>query len=454
MVGGCDKTVPAQLMAAANLDIPTVALVTGPMLVGHYKGEVLGACTDCRRFWARHRAGEFTEAEMDDINGRLAPTPGTCMVMGTASTMACLTEALGIALPGTAAIPATHADRIRAAEQSGAAAVAAIGKPDCLPSAILTPAAFRNAQVVLQAIGGSTNALVHLAAIAGRMGLSLDLDEYDRLGREVPVLIDLKPTGEHYMEHFHWAGGVPRLMRELAPLLDTAARSVGGGTLADAIAGAEDVPGQTVIRSKDDPIYPVGGMAVLRGNLAPGSAVLKQGAATERLLQHEGPALVFDGVDDLAARIDSPDLDVTADTVLVLRYAGPKGAPGMPEAGYLPIPKKLARAGVKDMVRISDARMSGTAFGTIVLHMVPEAWEGGPLALVRTGDTIRLDTAGRRIDLLVDDAELGRRRKAWTRPAPPPGSDRGYLNLFMDTVLQADEGCDFEFLVPGRGRKV
>ena len=454
MVGGCDKTVPAQLMAAASLDIPTVALVTGPMLVGHYKGEVLGACTDCRRFWARHRAGEFSEAEMDAINGRLAPTPGTCMVMGTASTMACLTEALGIALPGTAAIPATHADRIRAAEQSGAAAVAAIGKAECLPSAILTPAAFRNAQVVLQAIGGSTNAIVHLAAIAGRMGLRLDLEEFDRLGRGVPVLIDLKPTGEHYMEHFHWAGGMPRLMQELAPLLDTTARSINGGTLADAIAGAEDVPGQTVIRSKDNPIYPVGGLAVLRGNLAPGTAVLKQGAATARLLQHTGRALVFDGVDDLAARIDNPDLDVTADDVLVLRYAGPKGAPGMPEAGYLPIPRKLARAGVKDMVRISDARMSGTAFGTIVLHMVPEAWEGGPLALVQSGDMIRLDTAARRIDLLVDDAELGRRREAWTRPAPPPGAGRGYLNLYLDTVLQADEGCDFEFLVPGRGRRV
>ena len=454
MVGGCDKTVPAQLMAAASLDIPTIALVTGPMLVGHYKGEVLGACTDCRWFWARHRAGEFSEAEMDAINGRLAPTPGTCMVMGTASTMACLTEALGIALPGTAAIPATHADRIRAAEQSGATAVAMIGKPECLPAAIFTEAAFRNAQVVLQAIGGSTNGLVHLAAIAGRRGIKLDLDAFDQLGRGVPVLIDLKPTGEHYMEHFHWAGGVPRLMRELGPLLDTSARSITGGTLADAVAGAEEVPGQTVIRTRETAIYPVGGMAVLRGNLAPGGAVLKQGAATAGLLQHEGPALVFDGVDDMAARIDDPALEVTAGTVLVLRYAGPKGAPGMPEAGYLPIPKKLARAGVKDMVRISDARMSGTAFGTIVLHMVPEAWEGGPLALVRTGDTIRLDTAGRRIDLVVDEAELAQRRTAWVRPAPPPGSERGYLNLYMDAVLQADEGCDFDFLVPGRGRQV
>ncbi len=449
MIGGCDKTVPAQLMAAASLDLPSVILVTGPMLVGHYQGEVLGACTDCRRFWARHRAGELDEAEMDAVNGRLAPTPGTCMVMGTASTMACVAEALGMALPGSAAIPATHADRIRCAEQSGAAAVRAIGRAECLPSAVLTRAAFRNAQVVLQAIGGSTNGLIHLSAIAGRRGFRLDLDEYDRLGRGVPVLIDLKPTGDHYMEHFHWAGGVPRLMRELKPLLDTAARSVGGGTLADAIEAAEEVPGQTVIRSSADPVFPVGGMAVLRGNLAPRGAVIKHGAASPGLLQHTGRAVVFDGVDDMAARLDDPALDVAADDVLVLRYAGPKGAPGMPEAGYLPIPKTLARAGVKDMVRISDARMSGTAFGTIVLHMTPEAQEGGPLALVRDGDLVRLDTEGRRIDLLVDEGELARRRAEWRAPAGPNGAERGYLNLYLQSVLQADKGCDFDFLVTG-----
>ena len=450
MIGGCDKTVPAQLMAAASLDIPVISLVTGPMLVGHYKGEVLGACTDCRRFWGRHRAGEFSEAEMDAINGRLAPTAGTCMVMGTASTMACVSEALGMALPGSAAIPATHADRLRCAEQSGTAAVAAIHEGGRAPGDILTADAFHNAQVVLQAIGGSTNGLIHLSAIAGRRGIKLDLEEYDRIGRTVPVLIDLKPTGDHYMEHFHWAGGVPRLMRELAPHLRTGARTVAGGTLADAIAGAEDVPGQTVIRSGANPVFPVGGMAVLHGNLAPGGAVVKFGAATPALLQHTGRALVFEGVDDMAARIDDPTLDVTADDVLVLRYAGPKGAPGMPEAGYLPIPKKLARAGVKDMVRISDARMSGTAFGTIVLHIVPEAQNGGPLALVRSGDQVRLDLEGRRIDMLVDDAELARRRAEWAPPPPPPGADRGYLNLYLRTVLEADEGCDFDFLVPGR----
>jgi dihydroxy-acid dehydratase len=411
---------------------------------------VLGACTDCRRFWGRHRAGEFSEAEMDEINGRLAPTAGTCMVMGTASTMACVAEALGMALPGTAAIPATHADRIRAAEQSGAAAVAAIHNGGCTPADILTPAAFRNAQIVLQAIGGSTNGLIHLAAIAGRRGIKLDLDAYDRLGREVPVLIDLKPTGDHYMEHFHWSGGVPRLMRELAHLLDGSARTVAGASLADAMAAAEDVPGQTVIRSRENPVFPVGGMAVLRGNLAPGGALIKFGAATPALLRHTGRAVVFDGVTDMGARIDDPALDVTADDVLVLRYAGPIGAPGMPEAGYLPIPKKLARAGVKDMVRISDARMSGTAFGTIVLHMVPEAQAGGPLALVRTGDRISLDVEARRIELLVDEAELAQRRAAWTPPPPPPGADRGYLSLYLRSVLQADEGCDFDFLVPGR----
>ena len=384
---------------------------------------------------------------MDAINGRLAPTPGTCMVMGTASTMACLAEALGMALPGSAAIPATHADRIRCAEQSGAAAVAAIGQADRLPPAIMTEAAFRNAQVVLQAIGGSTNGLVHLAAIAGRLGMKLDLDAFDRLGREVPVLIDLKPTGDHYMEHFHWSGGVPRLMRELRGLLDPSARTVLGSTLGDAMDAAEDVPGQTVIRPRDEPRVPHrrhGGAARQPGAGQRGDQVRRRhpGAAAAR----PGRAVVFDGVDDMAARIDDPDLDVTADDVLVLRYAGPRGAPGMPEAGYLPIPKKLARAGVKDMVRMSDARMSGTAFGTIVLHMVPEAAVGGPLALVRTGDRIRLDVAGRGLTLLVDEAELALRRAAWTPPTPPPGADRGYLKLYRDSVTQADQGCDFDFL--------
>jgi dihydroxy-acid dehydratase len=447
LIGGCDKTLPAQIMGAASANIPAIVLPTGPMLVGHYKGEVLGACTDCRRLWGRHRAGEISEAEIEEISGRLAPTKGTCMVMGTASTVACMVEAIGMALPGAATAPATHADRVRLAEASGAAAVR-LAREGTTPQHILTKAAFRNAFSVLQAIGGSTNALIHFTAIAGRLGIDVDLAEFDRLGREVPVLVDLKPSGAHYMEHFHWAGGVPALLRELSPLLDVSARTVAGGTLADVIARAESVPGQTVIRPRDNPIHIGGGLAVLHGSLAPRGALLKRSAATPALLRHEGRAVVFDSIPDMAERIDDDALDVAADDVLVLRNAGPVGAPGMPEAGYLPIPRKLARAGVKDMVRLSDARMSGTAFGTIVLHATPEAAVGGPLALVRTGDRIRLDAEARRIDLLVDDAEMAARRAQWRAPARPAGSERGYLKLFLDEVLQADEGCDFGFCRP------
>jgi len=447
LIGGCDKTLPAQIMGAASADIPAIVLPTGPMLVGHYKGEVLGACTDCRRLWAKHRAGEISETDIEEISGRLAPTKGTCMVMGTASTVACMVEAIGLALPGAASAPATHADRVRLAEASGAAAVR-LAREETTPRQILTKSAFRNAFAVLQAIGGSTNALIHFTAIAGRLGIEVDLEEFDRLGREVPVLVDLKPSGQHYMEHFHWAGGVPVLLRELAPLLDTSARTVAGGTLADVIGRAETVPGQTVIRPFASPIHVGGGLAVLHGSLAPRGALLKRSAATPALLQHEGRAVVFDSIADMAARIDDDALDVAADDVLVLRNAGPVGAPGMPEAGYLPIPRKLARAGVKDMVRLSDARMSGTAFGTIVLHATPEAAIGGPLALVRTGDRIRLDAEARRIDLLVDATELTARRAAWQKPPPPAGAERGYLKLFLDQVLQADAGCDFAFCRP------
>lgn len=451
LIGGCDKTLPAQMMAAASADIPAIVLPTGPMLVGHYRGEVLGACTDCRRLWARHRAGELDATEMDAISGRLAPTKGTCMVMGTASTIACMTEAIGLALPGAGTAPATHADRVRLAEASGAAAVRLAREGGPTLRQIVTPASLRNALSVLQAIGGSTNALIHFTAIAGRLGLAIDLDEFDRLGREVPVLVDLKPSGAHYMEHFHWAGGVPRLLAELAPLLDLSAPTIAGGTVADAIAGAEVVPGQDVIRSRHNPIHVGGGLAVLRGSLAPAGALLKRSAATQALLRHEGRAVVFEGLADLAARIDRDDLDVRPEDVLVLRNAGPKGAPGMPEAGALPIPRKLARAGVKDMVRISDARMSGTAFGTIVLHATPEAAVGGPLALVENGDRIRLDADTRRLDLLVEGEELARRRAAWAPPPLPAGAERGYLKLFLEQVLQADEGCDFAFCRPAAG---
>ena len=447
LIGGCDKTIPAQLMAAASADVPALVLPTGPMMTGHYRGERLGACTDCRRFWGMYRAGELDEAEIEDVNGRLAPTAGTCMVMGTASTMACMTEALGMMLPGGAAIPAVHADRERFAERTGRRAVE-IAAEDLRPERILTADAFHNSLVTLQAIGGSTNALVHVTAVANRMGVPIDLDEFDALGRRVPVLVDLKPSGDHYMEHLHDAGGLNAVLRELRAELRTDAPTVSGRTLGENLELGDRVPGQTVVRSRDDPIHPVGGMAVLRGNLAPGGAVIKHSAASPHLLRHTGRAVVFDSLEDLAARIDDPALDVAPEDVLVLRGAGPKGAPGMPEAGYVPIPKKLAARGVKDMVRLSDARMSGTAFGAIVLHVNPESAVGGPLALVENGDRIRLDTPARRLDLLVSEETLAARRARWTPPAPHPGAERGYLRLFLDTVTQSDRGCDFDFMAP------
>ncbi len=447
LVGGCDKTLPAQIMGAVSAGIPAIVVPVGPMVVGHHRGEVLGACTDCRRLWGRHRAGQVGAEEIEVVSGRLAPSVGTCMVMGTASTMACMVEAMGLALPMSAAIPAPHAERLRCGEATGRVAVGLATRHAPMPSALVTRASLRNAMVVLQAIGGSTNGLVHLAAIAGRVGLPLDLDAFDAIGREVPVLVDLKPSGDHYMEHLHHAGGVPRLLRELMPFLDLDAPTVMGGTLRDYADAAEEVPDQTVIRPRTAPVKPTGGIAVLRGNLAPGGAVIKHAAATPGLLRHTGRAVVFTSVEDMAARVDDPELDVAADDVLVLLNGGPKGAPGMPEAGYLPIPRKLAQAGVKDMVRISDARMSGTAFGTIVLHVTPESAVGGPLGRVRTGDLIRLDVTARRIDVLVDEAELGRREPAAARPAPV----RGYAKLFHDTVTQADRGCDFDFLTGGPG---
>ena len=447
LVGGCDKTLPAQLMAAASADIPAIVVPTGPMLVGHHRGQVLGACTDCRRLWAQYRAGAIDAAEIKEISGRLAPTKGTCMVMGTASTVASMIEALGMCLPGGGTCPAVHSERMRIAESSGAAAVR-LAAETVRPRDILTPAAFRNAFTVLQAIGGSTNAIVHFTAVAGRLGIPVDLEAFDAIGRNVPVLVDLKPSGEHYMEHLHHAGGISRLLRELAPLLDTSCRTVGGGTIADIIAAAEEVPGQDVIRPRERPIMTGGGLAVLHGNLAPGSALIKRSAASPELLRHEGRAVVFESVGDMVERIDDESIGITADDVIVMRNAGPKGAPGMPEAGYIPIPRYLARAGVKDMVRISDARMSGTAFGTIVLHLIPESAVGGPLGLVRTGDRIRLDAEARTLDLLVDEAELAARRAAWVPPALPPGAERGYLKLYLDEVLQADQGCDFRFCLP------
>jgi dihydroxy-acid dehydratase len=445
LIGGCDKTVPALLMGAASANVPAIMLVTGPMLTGDHKGERLGACTDCRRFWARYRADEIDANEINAVNAKLAPTAGTCMVMGTASTMACVTEALGMMLPGGACIPAVMSERLRNAEATGARAVA-IAKEGLTPGKIMTPDAFENALTMLLAIGGSTNAIVHLAAMAGRLGIEIDLDAFDRMGSQTPVLVDLKPTGQHYMEDLEKAGGVVTILRELRPLLKSKALTITGKTLGQNIDAAPRGWKQDVVRPFKNPIFKNGGIAVLRGNLAPGGAIVKQSAATPALMQHEGRAVVFDSLDDMAARIDSPGLDVTPDDVLVLRNAGPKGAPGMPEAGYIPIPKKLAQQGIKDMVRISDARMSGTAFGSIVLHITPESAIGGALALVKTGDRIRLDVPKRKLELLVSAKELAARRKQWKTPKARKGDERGYRKLFLDTVQQADRGCDFEFL--------
>ncbi|MCS6877243.1 MAG: dihydroxy-acid dehydratase [Geminicoccaceae bacterium] len=443
LVGGCDKTVPAQLMGAASAEVPAVVLVVGPMLTGRYRGERLSACTDCRRFWARYRAGELDAEEIRTIEGRLAVTAGTCGVMGTASTMACLAEAMGLALPGSAAVPAVHADRLRIAEATGALAAALPGSGRTI-RAIVTEKNLENAMRVLLALSGSTNAVIHLAAIAGRLGLPFSLRRLDALSEETPVLVDLKPTGRGYMEDFHAAGGMPALLRELAPLLHLDAPTIDGRTLGAVLAEpAREPVDREIIRPLSDPIAPRGGLVALFGTLAPEGAVLKRAAASPELFEHEGRAVVFESLEDLARRIDDPELDVAPSDVLVLKNAGPASPARMPEAGYLPIPKKLARAGVKDMVRISDARMSGTAFGTVILHVAPDAASGGPLALARTGDRIRLSVRERRLDLLVEAEELARRREAW-RPPPPP--ERGWARLWHEEILQAPQGCDFRVL--------
>ncbi|VFR31071.1 Dihydroxy-acid dehydratase [plant metagenome] len=443
LIGGCDKTVPAQLMGAASAGVPAIQLVTGSMLTGGHRGERVGACTDCRRFWGKYRADEIDGEEIADVNNQLVASVGTCSVMGTASTMACMTEALGMMLPGSAAPPAVTADRMRYAEQTGVTAVT-MARNRLTPNQIMTPAAFENALRVLLAIGGSTNGVVHMTAVAGRLGFDIDMKQLDKMSRETPVLVDLKPSGQHYMEDLHKAGGVPALLRELRPLLRLEAMTVTGRTLGEELDDARPPFTQHVIRTVADPIYPQGGIAVLEGNLAPGGAIIKQSAAAPALMEHEGRAVVFENAEDMANRIDDPDLDVNADDVLVLKNIGPTGAPGMPEAGYLPIPKKLARQGVKDMVRISDGRMSGTAAGTIVLHVTPEAAVGGTLAYVQNGDRIRLSVAKREISLLVDEAELARRRAE--KPVVRPEAGRGYRKLFLQTVTQADKGVDFDFL--------
>ena len=443
LIGGCDKTVPAQLMAAASAGVPAIQLITGSMLTGSHQGVRVGACTDCRRYWGQFRAEEIDQQEIDSVNNQLVASVGTCSVMGTASTMACIAEALGLTVPNGASPPAVSADRIRVAESTGATAVAMI-QAQRSPEKILTPEAFENALRVLLAIGGSTNGLIHLTAIAGRMGIRIDLQRLDKFARETPVLVDLKPSGQHYMEDFHHAGGVPRLLRELKPLLHLDCLTVSGWSLGEQIDRAAASFDQSVIRPLSTPIYPQGGLAVLFGNLAPHGAIIKQAAARADLMHHEGRAVVFESLEDMANQIDRDDLDVSPQDILVLKNIGPKGAPGMPEAGYMPIPKKLARQGVKDMIRISDGRMSGTAGGTIVLHVSPESAIGGPLGLVKTGDRIRLDVTQRSLELLVSADELKNRSAA--QPQRTLVAERGYRKLFLDSVLGAEDGADFNFL--------
>lgn len=430
-------------MGAASADLPAVQLVTGPMSTGRHRGERLGACTDCRRFWGKFRAGEVSKEEIDLVEGRLSVTSGTCAVMGTASTMACIAETLGMSLPGTAAIPSTHSARLVAAEKSGRVAMQLI-QTKIAPRQIITRKSVENAFRVLMALGGSTNAIVHLTAVANRVNVRISMDRLNEISDETPVLVDLKPVGEGYMEDLHAAGGVGAVLRELRPLLHLDTIDVEGRTLQERLDDPIDWVDRKVVRPFSDPVSRVGGLIALRGSLAPEGAIFKRAAATPSLFETEGRAVVFTSLEDLAKRIDDPELDVNPNDVLVLQNAGPQAA-AMPEAGYLPIPLKLARAGVKDMVRISDARMSGTAFGTIVLHVAPESAVGGPLAAVRNGDRIRLSVREKRIDLLVEQEEIARRLKDHQAL---PVAERGYKALYRQNVTQAPDGCDFEFLMP------
>jgi L-arabonate dehydrase len=442
LLSGCDKTTPAMMMGAASADVPAIVVTGGPQLKGEWRGEELGTCTDCRRYEQEMRAGRITQDEWLELQGSIIRSPGHCGVMGTASTMAAVAEAMGIALPGNAAIPAADSRRALLAESAGRRAVA-LAQENVRPSAIMTPSAFDNAIRVVHAAGGSTNAIVHLTAIAGRLGISLPLSRFDELSRDTPLLLDLKPSGRFLMEDFASAGGLPALLAELAPKLNLDAPTVSGATLGANIEGAM-VHNTDVIRTFGNPISPEGGLAVLTGSLAPNGAVIKTSAASPELLTHRGRAIVFENHDDLLSRIDSDDLDVEPEDVLVMRGAGPLGAPGMPEWGFLPLPKKLLRRGVRDMVRLSDARMSGTAFGTVVVHVAPESAAGGPLGAVRNGDIIEMDVENRRLDLLVDEIEIKNRLAA----APPTEvrRSRGYGWLFEQHIMQADKGCDFDFL--------
>jgi len=448
------------MMGAASANIPSIMLTGGPHLSGRFRGESLGACSDCRRFWAEYRAGTIDEDAMAELEEGINRSDGHCTVMGTASTMAAMAEALGLALPGTAAIPAPDARRLRLAEAAGRQMVTTV-QAGIRPSDVLTPRAFENAIRLMMALGGSTNAVIHLTAIAGRRGIQLPLDLFDRISRETPFITNLRPSGTFHMEQLYDAGGVPAVMKELARggLLHLDERSITGRSIGeqlesvpplgtDAANGTGWCGPERVVFPLEQPLGPQGGIAILRGNLAPDGAVVKQTAVSPKLMRHRGQAIVFSSSTDLAERIDDPSLDVTAESVLVLQNAGPKGAPGMPEAGGLPIPRKLLAQGVRDMLRISDARMSGTGYGAVVLHVAPEAAVGGPLGLVRTGDWIELNVAERRLHLEVPEDELAQRRAEWQPPASLTQA-RGYTRMYVDHVLQADTGADFDFLQGG-----
>ncbi len=442
---GCDKTTPAQLMGAASADIPAIVVPGGPMLAGEWRGQRLGSGTDGKKLFDQYRTGRLSDAEWCEIEGCIARTAGHCTVMGTASTMTSLAEALGMTLPGSANIPAPDSRRMAIAELSGRAVVGMI-EPDLKPSRILTRPAFENAITVLMALGGSTNAVIHLIAIAGRLGIRLTLDDFDRISRRTACIVDVKPSGQFLMEDLFHAGGVPAVMNRIQDLLHGDCETVNGKTIGENIRGVQAL-NDTVIRTRDRALYPEGGIAVLHGNLAPNGAVIKQSAASEQLLRHRGRAFVFETRDEMLAQIDRDDLPVDRDTVLVMRNCGPKGAPGFPEWGHIPMPRKLLNEGVTDMVRISDARMSGTSYGTVVLHVAPESAIGGPLAMVENGDEITLDVAARQLELMVAPDELDRRARLF-KP-PQPHYQRGYGRMFLDHVTQADLGCDFDFLAPG-----
>jgi dehydratase ilvD1 len=452
LLGGCDKTTPAQLMGAASVDLPAIVVSSGPMLNGRFRGETIGSGTDVWRLSEEMRAGKISEKDFFSAEAGMSRSAGVCNTMGTASTIGSLCEALGVALPGNASIPAVDARRRTMAHEAGRRIVDLVREDKPL-STFLSRAAFENAILVHAAVGGSTNAVVHLLALAGRCGTPLSLEDFDQLSRGVPLLANLAPSGQYLMEDFDYAGGMPAVMNRIAHLLRGDAPTVGGGTIG-AVAAAGECFNDDVIYPLAAPVNAASGTWVLRGNLAPGGAIMKPNAATPELLQHEGPAVVFSSIEDFKARIDDPDLDVTPGSILVLKGCGPKGYPGMPEVGNMPLPQKLLAAGVRDMVRISDARMSGTAYGTVVLHVSPESYLAGPLALVENGDVIRLDGPNRMLSLLVDDSELGRRLATLVPPPIPPNSERGYAHLYVKTVLQADQGCDLDFLVGKSGSTV